>query len=91
MTPTNDDTQSIELSQADFQAMLHEKVRQAVRFTLITVLDAEVEAFVQAAPYQRTVQRRDSRNGFYTRDLGTSVGVVKDLPGRGPLRSSRRT
>jgi len=37
MTPTNDDTRSIELSQADFQALLHEKVRQAVRFTLITV------------------------------------------------------
>lgn len=80
MTPTNDDTQSFELSQADFQALLHEKVRQAVRFTLITVLDAEVEACVQAARYQRTAQRRDSRSGFYTRDLGTSVGVIEDLP-----------
>jgi putative transposase len=80
MTPTNDDTQYPELSQADLQALLHEKVRQAVRFTLITVLDAEVEAFVQAARYQRTAQRRDSRNGFYTRSLGTSVGVIEELP-----------
>ena len=39
----------------------------------------EVEAFVQAARYQRTAQRHDSRNGFYTRNLGTSAGVIEDL------------
>jgi transposase-like protein len=35
---------------------------------------------VGAAPYQRTAQRRDRRNGSYDRDLGTSVGTIEDLP-----------
>jgi hypothetical protein len=64
VAPTDDNAQYPELSQADFQALLHEKERRAVRFTLTTVLDAEVEAFVQAARYQRTARRRDSRFNF---------------------------
>ncbi len=63
----------------DFQALLQEKMREAIRYTLIAILE-EVEAVVKAAPYQRTVERRDYRNGYYTRTLGTSVGVITDLP-----------
>ena len=80
MTPTTNDTQSSPLDQAEFQALLHEKLRQAVRLTLVTILDEEVEAFIGAEPYQRTPWRRDHRNGSYTRSLGTSVGVINDLP-----------
>ncbi|MFO3797153.1 MAG: transposase, partial [Anaerolineales bacterium] len=32
------------------------------------------------APYQRTPQRRDYRNGTYERNLETTQGVIEDLP-----------
>lgn len=80
MTLTTDNTQFISFSQAEFQAALHEKIRQAVRLTLVTILDEEVEAFIGAGPYQRVPWRWDQRNGYYTRSLGTSVGVIEDLP-----------
>jgi transposase-like protein len=35
--------------------------------------------FANASPYQRTPERRDQRNGNYERDLGTPMGVIKDL------------
>jgi putative transposase len=79
MTPTADDTQVGQLSQAAFQELLHEKLRRAVQVTLVAILEEEVTAFVGAAPYQRTAQRRDRRNGSYERDLGTSVGTIEDL------------
>jgi transposase-like protein len=79
MTPTTHNIQSMPFSQAEFQAALHEKVRQAVRLTLITILDEEVEAFIGAGPYQRTPRRRDHRNGFYTRSLGTSARFSRRL------------
>ena len=47
---------------------------------MITVLEEEVEAFVGAQRYARSPSRRDQRNGHYPRDLGTSVGVIEDLP-----------
>jgi len=55
-------------------------MRQAVRLTLITILEDEVEAFVGTSLYQRASTRQDYRNGYYTRDLGTSVGAIEDLP-----------
>jgi len=79
MTPTNDDTQEFDFCQ-EFEAMLHEKMRLAVRYTLIAVLDEEVNAFVGAGRYERSDQRRDQRNGTYVRDLGTSVGQIENLP-----------
>jgi putative transposase len=80
MTPKADDTQTGQPSQAEFREMLYAKLRQAVQVTLVAILEEEVTAFVGAAPYQRTDQRRDSRNGSYPRDLGTSVGPIEDLP-----------
>jgi putative transposase len=80
MTPKPEHTLTQELSQTDFHELLQAKLREAVRYTLITVLEAEVEALIGAAPYQRTSQRRDHRNGYYRRDLVTGVGLVKALP-----------
>jgi transposase-like protein len=68
------------LSQSDFQSLLQEQVRMAVRLTLVTILEAEVSALVGALPYERTSERCDYRNGHYTRDLDTSVGLLEDLP-----------
>ncbi len=80
MTPKTDDTRAEQAGQADFRELLYEKMRQAVRVTLVALMDEEVEAFIGAGPYQRTAHRRDYRNGSYPRDLGTSVGQIEDLP-----------
>jgi len=69
-----------DVSQATFREVLQERLRLAIQYTLITVLEEEVEVFCNAAPYQRTPQRRDRRNGAYRRDLSTTQGVIEDLP-----------
>ncbi len=78
MTPIQDDTQEIDYCQ-EFQALLHAKIRLAVRCTLVAVLEEEVNLFIGAGRYERSGQQRDQCNG-YTRNLGTSVGLIEDLP-----------
>ena len=80
MTPDTQDTQPVPPSQADFQALLHEKMRSAIRVMFVTLLEEEVTAFVGADVYQRTPTRRDQRNGTYPRDLTTTVGRLEALP-----------
>ncbi|NIS81653.1 MAG: IS256 family transposase [Anaerolineales bacterium] len=80
MAPKQQNTTVEALSQSDFQSLLQEQVRMAVRLTLVTILEAEVSALIGALPYQRTSERRDYRNGHYTRDLDTTVGLLEDLP-----------
>lgn len=73
-------TQDWMKSQETFDAMLRETLQQAVRTALLSVLEAEVDAFIGAVRYERSAQRRDYRNGSYTRSLDTSVGHIEDLP-----------
>jgi transposase-like protein len=80
MTPKANHKRLDEEGQALLGELLQERMRLAIKYTLIQILEEEVEAFVQAAPYQRTTERKDYRNGSYQRDLGTSMGVVEDLP-----------
>jgi putative transposase len=80
VAPNKQDTTVHELGQDDFQSLLQTRMREAVRLALVTILEAEVEAFVGALPYERTPERRDQRNGHYTRDLDTTAGLVEDLP-----------
>jgi transposase-like protein len=79
MAPEDKDTQLEPLGQAEFQDLLQEQMRHAVRLALVTVMEAEVDAFIGALPYERTPGRRDSRNGHYTRDLDTTAGRIEDL------------
>jgi transposase-like protein len=67
-------------SQVTFATLLREKVQQAVRTALISVLEAEVDAFIGAVRYERSAQRPDYRNGHYSRSLDTSMGHIDDLP-----------
>src|SRR5438477_12540721 len=60
--------------------MVKERLRYAVRVALISVLEEEVTAVIGAQPYERTQERRDQRNGHYTRHLETTVGQIADLP-----------
>lgn len=80
MAPETHHTTFDTASQETFQQTLQERLRLAIRYSLICILEEEAEAFCQAAPYQRTDQRRDYRNGIYRRDLGTTQGVIEDLP-----------
>jgi len=80
MPPTTKNKPSKADRQATIQDLLQERMRLAIRYTLITVLEEEVEGFIQAALYQRTPTRRDYRNGHYERNLGTSLGELEDLP-----------
>lgn len=80
MTPQTHDSASLAMTQATFQAMLQEKLRAAVRLTMATVLDEEIEAYLQAGRYQRTPTRQDQRNGYYRRGLGTGLGQIEALP-----------
>jgi transposase-like protein len=66
--------------QAEIHELLQEQMRLAIRHTLITVLEEEVNGFIQAALYQRTPERQDYRNGYYERDLVTSMGEIDALP-----------
>jgi len=80
MTRQKNDTQDGNESQASFEAMLREQLRQAVRTALISVLEAEVDAFIGAVRYERNEQRRDYRNGHYGRSLDTTIGHLDELP-----------
>lgn len=80
MTSQEHHSQAEPLSQTELQAMLREKMRLAVRLTLIAVLEDELDVVVAASRYERTSKRRDYRNGCYTRRLGTGVGEIDDLP-----------
>ena len=72
------------LNKAERQASLHElfqeRLRLNIRHTLITILEEEVNDFIQAALYQRTPERKDYRNGYYERNLVTTAGEIEDLP-----------
>jgi putative transposase len=67
-------------SQETFEQLVKDRLRYAVRVALISVLEEEVTAFIGAQPYERTQERRDQRNGHYTRHLETTVGQIADLP-----------
>jgi transposase-like protein len=72
VAPDKQDTTVDEPGQNDFPSLLQAQLREAVRVALVTVLEAELDAFVGALPYERTVERRDQRNGHHTRDLDHS-------------------
>src|SRR2546428_1392646 len=80
MAHTQNDSEMVMGSQEVFEKMLQERLRQAVRLALISVLEEEVTAFIGALPYERNEQRRDQRNGHYRRDLDTTMGQLADLP-----------
>jgi len=73
VAPDKQDTTADEPSQNDFSSLLQAQLREAVRVALVTVLEAELDAFIGALPYERTAERRDQRNGYYTR-LGDHRG-----------------
>jgi hypothetical protein len=90
MTLGYNHTQSDQLGQADFQALLREKMRQAVRLTLITILEEEVEGFVGAERYERMSRRRNQRNGSYCLNAGAPIVTVQTILGHKNIDTTRR-
>ncbi len=80
MAHTKNNIEALVGSQEAFEQMVQERLRQAVRVALISVLEEEVTAFIGAQPYERNKHRRDQRNGHYTRNLETTMGLIPDLP-----------
>ena len=78
MVHLSHETEPISASRETFEQLVRERLRQAVRLTLMSVLEEEVPAISGAERSERTQQRRDQRNGHYNRDLETTVGTIRD-------------
>ena len=79
MTHTDNHSEDVLASQEGFEQLVKERLRHAVRAALITILEEEVTAFIRAKPYERSQERRAHRNGYYQRDLETTMGQISDL------------
>jgi putative transposase len=66
----------IKIDEEKIHEHLGELVRGTVEETLNKLLDAEAEQLCNAARYERTEARRDTRAGHYKRNLHTKAGEV---------------
>lgn len=83
MTPSPKDTEPTldgQVARTTFRDFVQEQVRQAIRSTFIDILEEEVSQFIGAGRYERTPGRRDRRAGHRPRSIGTTAGVIDDLP-----------
>ena len=67
----------IEINDSKIHDHLGELVRGTVEETLNAMLDAEADSLCNAARYERTEARTDTRAGYYERDLQTKAGEVR--------------
>jgi transposase-like protein len=64
----------------DFPTLLRERARPVIRKLLEDILQEEMTAFLQAAPFEQgNPARRGRRNGYYQRDLITTGGKVEKI------------
>jgi putative transposase len=56
-----------------------EPIRRMVKETLETAMVVELERVLAAGQYERTALRQGFRKGFRQRQLGTGIGVIRDL------------
>jgi len=83
MTPSFKDTEPSldgQVARVTFRDFVQEQVRQAIRATFIDILAEEVSQFIDADRYERTPSRRDQRAGHRSRSIGTTAGLIDDLP-----------
>lgn len=71
---------NITLNQEEILQLLGENredaFRQLLESSLNSILKAESAEQLNAAPYERTLERTGSRNGFRDRDLTTRIGTI---------------
>ena len=63
----------------EFFDLLEQQLREMARITIINTIQDEFEKFIGAAPYQRSDDRTDSRNGLRYRDFDTRFGVIENI------------
>jgi hypothetical protein len=76
MTHTENNTREENGSQGTFEAMLREKLQEAVRTALITVLEAEVDALLKVNSFCRRIA---SRKNLTLREENTSWEILRYL------------
>jgi len=67
----------IQIDEDQIKDHLGELVRGTVEETLNNLLDAEADQLCNAARYERSEARKDTRAGYYERGLHTKAGEVK--------------
>ena len=67
----------IRIDERQIKDHLGELVRGTVEETLNSLLDAEADQLCNAARYERTTARKDTRAGYYERGLQTKAGEVR--------------
>jgi len=67
----------IEINEAEIHEQLGELVKGTVEETINAMLDAEADTLCNASRYERTEARRDTRAGYYQRNLHTKAGEVR--------------
>jgi putative transposase len=67
----------IKIDEKVIQDHLGEMIKGTVEDTLNALLDAEADRLCQATKYERTPKRKDTRAGYYQRDLETRAGTVE--------------
>src|SRR5215210_8304610 len=65
--------------QAEFQQHLKAQARMGLRVLLEGIMQEELQALLGASWGEHTPERKGYRNGYYSRDLGTTQGVIEDL------------
>jgi putative transposase len=66
-------------SQAEFQEYLRQQAQIGLRVVLEQVMQEELTALLKAQWGEHSPERQGHRNGFYSRDLGTTSGILSDL------------
>jgi transposase-like protein len=66
----------IEINEEKIKDQLGEFVRGTVEETLNALLDAEADAICNAQKYEHNPERKDTRAGYYERNLHTKAGEV---------------
>nr|WP_259545660.1 IS256 family transposase [Heyndrickxia oleronia] len=64
------------LKEAIVNSNLDMVIKSAVVLVLNEFMEKERDDYLKAAPYERVVERRDYRNGYYERDLMMSIGTL---------------
>lgn len=70
-------TKIIHIDEHVVQSQLKEVVKDTVEDTLNAMLDAEADRLCNAGRYERSEGRKDTRAGYYNRNLDTTAGRVE--------------
>lgn len=65
--------------QKDFHHQLRQEASQMLRVFLQSVMREELDALIGCEWGEHSAERKGYRNGYYTRELGTTTGPIADL------------